>query len=72
MNLWCIENVDEAGEGMFIASAETKREALRMHLEKNPQAQITSIKRTRWVDLALVTGERGESYYYERKRGGPR
>ena len=68
MSLWCIENVDDAGEGMFVVDAGSKGEAMRMHMQKNPGLKVTSIERIKWVDLALVTGERGEGYYFERGR----
>jgi hypothetical protein len=68
MSLWCIENLDDAGEGMFVVDARSKEEALRAHAQKNGDMEVTSCKRIKWVDLALVTGERGESYYFERGR----
>jgi hypothetical protein len=70
MSLWCIENLDDAGEGMFIVDTSSKEVALRHHAKKNPQAKVTRCERVRWVDFALVTGERGESYYFERSRAG--
>ena len=69
MSLWCIENVDAAGEGMFIVDAEDLQAAVFAHDTKNPGLVITSIEQVEWVDLALVTGELGESYFFERKRG---
>ena len=68
MALWIIENEDEAGEGMFVVDATTKEKAIEKHNERNPGIKITSIEKSEWVDLALVTGERGESYYFERQR----
>jgi hypothetical protein len=53
---------------MFLCDAPSLQDAMLMHDSKNPQARITSIEETAWVDLALVTGERGESYYFERGR----
>lgn len=67
MALWVIENLDDAGEGMFCVDAGSKGEAMRIHMQKNPGLKITSIEKLKWVDLALVTGERGESYYYKRR-----
>lgn len=66
--LWCIENLDECGEGMFIVDAESLQDAMLAHDDKNPQAKITSIEQVEWIDLALVSGELGESYYLERNR----
>ncbi len=68
MSLWCIENQDDAGEGMFICNAWSKVEAMRKHAKKNKGMKVTSCEKVEWVDLALVTGERGESYYFERGR----
>ena len=68
MALWCIENLDDAGEGMFVIDAGSKGEALRMHMQKNAGMKVTSIEKVKWVDLALVSGVLGESYYYERQR----
>ena len=68
MALWIIENEDEAGEGMFVVDAPTKEKAIEEHNKKNPGLKITSVEKSKWVDLALVTGERGESMYFERQR----
>lgn len=68
MSLWCIENMDDCGEGMFVCDAESLQDALLLHDDKNPQAKVTSIERIEWVDLALVSGELGESSYFERQR----
>lgn len=67
--MWVIENLDDAGEGMFVCDAPDEETALRMHSEKNNGVEVTSCEQLPWVDLALVTGERGESYYFERQRG---
>jgi hypothetical protein len=56
MSLWCIENLDDAGEGMFIVNARSKEEALKVHAERNARLEVTSCERIKWVDLALVTG----------------
>jgi len=64
--MWVIENLDDVGEGMLIVDVPTKAEALKIHAEKNAGAKITSIEKVKWVDLALVTGERGEAYYFNR------
>jgi hypothetical protein len=71
MSLWCIENLDDAGEGMFLVEAEDEMEALRIHAEKNRGMKVTRCEQVAWVDLALVTGERGESSYFERQRQKP-
>jgi len=68
MSLWVIENLDACGEGMFICEAWSKAEALRIYRKKNKGVKVTSCEKLKWVDLALVTGERGESYYFERER----
>jgi hypothetical protein len=53
---------------MFICDAYSRAEALRKHAKKNKGMKVTSCEKLEWVDLALVTGERGESYYFERGR----
>lgn len=68
MSLWAIENLDDAGEGLFVVDADSKEEALRIHDTKNGEMEIRSVEQIGWIDLALVTGERGESYYFERQR----
>jgi len=68
MALWCIENVDSAGEGMFVVDAPSKEVAMAWHREKNGSMTVTRCEQVKWVDLALVTGELGESYYFERGR----
>ena len=72
MSLWAIENEDSAGEGLFVVDAPSEEEAVRIHDIKEPQTTITSIEQIEWIDLALVTGELGESYYYERQRNAKR
>ena len=64
--MWVIENLDDCGEGMFCCDAPDKETALAMHAKKNKGMKVTSCYRTQWVDFALVTGELGESYYFER------
>ncbi len=68
MSLWVIENLDDCGEGMFVCEAWSKAEALRIHAKKNKGMKVTSCEKLKWVDLALVTGERGEFLYYQRQR----
>jgi hypothetical protein len=68
MSLWAIENLDDCGEGLFIVDAPSEEEAVRIHDEKEPQTIITSIEQIQWIDLALVTGELGESYYFKRQK----
>lgn len=66
--MWVIENMDDEGdEGMFVCNAPTKKLALKMHEKKNRGMKVTSCERVKWVDLALVTGELGESYYFQRQ-----
>jgi hypothetical protein len=67
MSLWAIENLDDAGEGLFVCEAWSKAEALRIHRKKNKGLKVTSCEKMEWIDLALVTGERGESYYFKRQ-----
>jgi hypothetical protein len=67
VSLWAIENLDDAGEGLFVCEARSKEEALRIHATKNGHLKVTSVEKLKWIDLALVTGERGESYYFKRK-----
>ena len=62
--MWVIENLDDAGEGLFACDAATKEEALRMHSEKN-KAEVMTCEETPWIDLALVTGVCGESFYIQ-------
>lgn len=38
------------------------------HKKKNKGLKVTSCEQVEWVDLALVTGKLGESYYFERGR----
>lgn len=71
MSLWVIENLDDAGEGMFVCDAPNKKTALKMHDEKNKGMKVLDCQRVKWVDLALVTGKLGESYYFERQRKTP-
>lgn len=66
--LWCVENEDECGEGMILLLARTEEEAREKAQKREPQATITSCESVLMVDLALVTGERGMSYYFERNR----
>jgi hypothetical protein len=68
MSLWCIENVDDAGEGMFLVDAPSESVARTWHRKKNGKLKITSCEKVKWVDLALVSGKLGESYYFERGR----
>jgi len=70
MSLWCIETVDDAGEGMFVVDARDEQEALAEYAKKhsNCACEITSVEQMKWIDLATVSGERGETYYFERKR----
>lgn len=65
--MWVIENLDDAGEGMFVCDAPNRKAALRIHRRKNKGLKVTSCEQIKWVDLALVTGELGESYYSKRK-----
>jgi hypothetical protein len=68
MSLWAIENLDDAGEGLFVCDARNRLEAIRMHREKNKGMKVTSCERLKWIDLALVTGALGESYYFKRRK----
>src|SRR6266702_4151368 len=68
MSLWAIENEDAAGEGLFIVDAASEEEAVRIHDTKEAQTTITSVEQISCIDLALVTGRLGESYYFERQR----
>jgi len=66
--LWCIENLDDAGEGMFIVDAPDREAALALHAEQNAGITVTSCEQILWVDLALVINEHGEYAYFERAR----
>jgi hypothetical protein len=68
--LWCIENLDDAGEGMFLVDARDEQEALSEYAKKHSKCgcEITSVEQVAWIDLATVSGERGETYYFERQR----
>jgi hypothetical protein len=68
MSLWAIENLDDCGEGLFVCEAWSKAETLRIHKKKNKGMKVTNCEKLKWIDLALVTGERGESYYFKRNQ----
>jgi hypothetical protein len=67
MPLWAIENEDEAGEGLFIVDAPNRNAAFKIYRLKEGKTKVTVIYLTEWISLATVTGERGETYYFEQR-----
>jgi hypothetical protein len=66
--LWCVENLDDNGEGMILLLARDEETARTKAQKMEPQARITRCESVLWVNMALVSGERGQSYYFERNR----